>query len=158
MGWTVASYKKAVSSRTLSNYYKKPVKTGFLPLQSRNERLEKKGVPQYHNAYSLKGTGKYAKIAKELGVDALIFVYVDTQMSNSIGMGLGTYKFKAKIKLDVINPRTEEKILSLTVDGDGIEEKKQARWFKDDLHQDNSFAGVQAAVGMLTDKMKEKAL
>lgn len=156
-GFQVRGFTSTQKSPTLSSYYAKKVKTGFLPLQSRHERLEKQGVPQYHNVYSLKGSGKLASIARELKVDALVFAYIDTDVSNSFSLGpigLGSYSYSSEVKLDVIDPRSEEKILSIALTGDGVDEEKEAKWIKDDPYQDNSYRGVIAAFENLAKQVK----
>lgn len=85
-GWKVSSAADVKKSPSVTAYYNKSVKVGYLPLEKGDGRYERSGIPQYVNAASLAGKQEFAKIAKELGVDAVAIAYVHAKGSQSIPM------------------------------------------------------------------------
>lgn len=161
MNWKVVSADDAASSSTLKAFNGKSVKTGFLPLQQRHARQERTGIPMYHHigALAAKDPAQMKAIARELGVDALAFVYVNTEFGTgfSVGpFGVGTYEYKSNIILDIYDPLKGELIGKVTVDGEGVKEDKTPKSFGGDVIMANTFSGVQGASKLLVSKIKEK--
>lgn len=161
MHWRVLDADRTASSSTLKEFNARSVKIGFLPLQQRHARQERNGIPMYHHVASLaaKEPEQMKAIAKELGVDALAIVYVNTEFGTgfSVGpFGVGTYEYKSNIILDIYDSRSSELIGKVIVDGEGVKEDKTPKAFGGDVIMANTFAGVQGASKLLTTKIKEK--
>ncbi|MEM7647395.1 MAG: hypothetical protein AAF203_10830 [Pseudomonadota bacterium] len=153
-GWQVADPKATAKSPSLKRFYNRRVKTGFLPLQDHHERYKRNGIPRYETIAGLRGSGELSKIAKELKVDALIFVYTDTNIGNPLAL-IGSTNYSSKILFDVYQPRGEKFILRMSVQGDSIDEMKDVGSF-DNVTQSNSFKGFQKACNKLMSDLKKK--
>ncbi len=159
--WKVIGADEAAASSTLKAFNGRSVKTGFLPLQSRHERQERTGIPHYHHigALAAKDPAQMKAIARELGVDAVAFVYVDTNVGNSFSLGpigLGTYEYSSSMIVDIWDPRSDQIIAKLAINGDGVKEDKTPKTFEGNVTMANTFTGVQAAARKLTSTLKEK--
>ena len=131
VGWKVVSYKDTLKSPTLNTYYKKKVKVGYLPLNSGFERIEAKGIPQYHNIQSLKKTPKLQQIAKELGVDTLLFTYANSGyscMSVPIKGCVNTPKYFTNIIVQAYNPNTRKTIFNFSEKGPKIKAAEDLKY------------------------------
>lgn len=161
MKWKVLDADDVAASPVLKAFNARSVKTGFLPLQQRYARQEKAGVPHYHHmgAYAAKDAAAMKTLARELGVDAVAFVYVTTKFGTgfSVGpFGVGTYEYSSTIIFDIYDPRSDQLIGKVVVDGEGVKEDKAPKSFGGDVIVANSFAGVQGASSLLVSKIKEK--
>jgi hypothetical protein len=159
--WKVKDAEQTAASQSLKAFNARSVKTGFLPLQQRHARQERAGIPMYHHiaALAAKDPAQMKAIAKELGVDALAFVYVTTEFGTgfSVGpIGVGTYKYSSNIILDIYDPRSDQLIGKVTVNGEGVKEDKTPKAFGGDVIMANTFSGVKGAANQLVASIKEK--
>ena len=153
-GWQVLPGNKVRQSPTLKAFYNKKVKMGMWPLKQGKERYRREGIPQNHFLAGRRGEGELAKIAKELGVDALVFVYAETDIGNPLGI-LGPPKYSAKIMLDLMDKQGEKYIMRTSVNGDQVKETQAFGNF-DDITEANTFRGVKQATELLVDNITEK--
>lgn len=157
-GWKVLSKSQTESSTTLKAYYDKKVKKGFLPLQSGHERYEASGIPQFHNIQSLKKSEKLKQIAKELKVDALIFVYTLTNASNAFSLGpiaMGKTKYNAEFIFDVYHPFLNKNILK-TVHTGGKVKLDSSQSKTKNKREMGSYKGFVNATKELVTKIKKE--
>ena len=123
VGWDVLSYDRTQRSPTLKAYYNKKVKIGFMPLNRGFERIEANGIPQYHNIQSLKKTPQLEAIAKELGVDTLIFAYATSGwacMSVPVKGCVNTPKYFTSMVVKAYNPSSKQTVFTVSEKGPKI--------------------------------------
>lgn len=159
--WKVSSPEAVASSPAVKAFYERRVKVGFLPLQAKHERYERAGIPQYHHIASLKGKtpNELQAMASQLGVDALAFVYVDTNLGHAAsigGFGVGSTKYSSSMIFDLYDPRTDKTILKVTVNGEPTTVEKNPKTFGGNATEAGTFLGIEKASAQLVDKIKAK--
>ena len=158
-GWRVLSKDKTLSSPTLNAFYNKKIKKGYLPLQSFKERYKVEGMPQYHYIQALKKTPKLQKIAKELGVDALVFVYFNTSINSFLSLGpikIGPVHYRSQMMVDVYDPFIKKNVLKGGFTGKKTYLDKSQVYRKGSKTQYGTFQGLQNASKGIVAKMKDK--
>jgi hypothetical protein len=145
VGWAAkpaADVKKAPSVKA---FYNKAVKVGFFPLAKGESRYERDGLPQFIHVSSLAGKQEFAKMAKELGVDAIVVAYVHAKASTSIPM-VTKLNHNADTMIQVFDPTTDAMIMNFSSRGEDIEGTTKTKIGKDFL------AGVQKGTLAAVDK------
>lgn len=160
-GWSVLSKDKTLKSPTLNAFYNKKVKFGYLPLQAYKERYRVEGIPQYHYIQALKKTPKLQQIAKELGVDSLVFVYFDTRMGHFLSLGpikIGPKHYRSQMLVRVYNPFTKKDLVLGGHLGKKVYLDKSKVYKKGHRTQYGSLQGLQNTSKGFVSKLKVKTL
>lgn len=155
--WKVAPYSRVVNAPTVKAFYNKKVKVGFLPLKSGYERYKANGVPQYHFIQALKKSGKLKQMASEIGVDALVFVYVSAGWSKAFSLGpigFGSTKYRSNILLDVYSPFKNKNLLKKVLNGKKVVGDKA--WPQNKKLEYGSFKAIQKTSKDLIDALVDK--
>jgi len=157
-GWRVLKQSDLKRSPTLAAIYRKKIKVGTLPLESNHERYRANGVEQFHYTHYLKKNGAAQKIAKELGVDALVFTYFNTDLKLAL-LGMGKTKYKSKITMELYSPKVGKKIMFESITGDAITKTDSAKAlaaFNGSKTQYNTFKSSVRAIDQLVAKVQNK--
>jgi hypothetical protein len=131
-GWQVRSAADVQASPTLSAFYNKSVKVGYLPLQQGEARYEREKIPQFPHAASLAGKGEFAKIAQELKVDALAIVYVHAKGSASIPF-VSKISHSADVMMNIFDPTEDKMIMNFSSGGKEVDGTTRTKIGKDFL-------------------------
>lgn len=129
-GWTVKAASDVKNSPSLKAFYNKNIKIGMLPLDQGDGRYERDGIPQYHHVASLAGDKEFAKIAKELGVDAVAVAYVRATGSQTIPF-VSTISHKATVTMQIFDPAADEIIMNFSSNGKEVEGTTKTKIGKD---------------------------
>ncbi len=159
-GWQFVPYSKVVRSPTISRMYqmkKKTVQTGVPPLRGGNDRLERSRIPQTYYIHQADINDK-RKLAKELGVDAIVTARIITHVNQFkvLGIGFGDLKFQSNVILEVLEPNRDESILRISEMGEEISsvDSKFMGFNSEDEHMKKTYKGIYVATDELLNEMK----
>lgn len=156
VGWQIKSDSDVRSSSVVSTFYKKPIKIGMFPLEKGSGRFEKEGIPQYAHVGSLIGKGELAKMAKDLGVDAVAAVYVKSQGSSSIPF-VTNINHSASITIQIFDPVSDSVIMLFSSNGKeikGTTKTKMGKDFEADI-QKGALASIDQFVLDIKERLKD---
>jgi hypothetical protein len=152
-GWQVKPADVVRNSPSLKAFYNKSVKVGYLPLEKGDGRFERTGIPQYIHAASLAGKQEFAKIAKELGVDAVASAYVHAKGSQSIPL-ISTIHHSSTTMFQIYDPVTDTLIMNFVSNGPDVEGKTKTKIGKD--FEEAQHKGTLAGVDKFSDDLGKK--
>jgi hypothetical protein len=160
MKWTVVGADKVMTSAALREFHAKNMKWGSQPLQPRHERQERIGIPQYHHMNALVGkkNGPLQTIAAELGVDALAFVYVETNITYPVsmgGLGMGSASYYSQVNVDFYNPAKDQLMMRVRATGDEMKQGEGSKPFVTGSTEANTFGGVERAANAVVPQLKK---
>lgn len=152
-GWQVRNAEDVKNSPSVKAFYNKNVKIGYLPLAQGDGRFERDGIPQYVHVASLKGKNEFAKMAKDLGVDAVAVVYVQAKGSQTIPF-VTTLKHSASFIFQIFDPNTDSLAMLYTNDGKEVEGLTKTKLGKD--FETSVQKGTLASVDKFGDDLKKR--
>jgi hypothetical protein len=149
-GWDVLSYKETVKSPSLKNYYNKKVKKGYFPLVKGKSRIAAKGIPQHYYIEGLRKSPILDSIAKELGVDALVFAYSNTtkKCMGVMGNCVNTPKYNSQVMITVYDAIKDHKIVFSSFKGPNVKKQAQGKYKMDRLKTAMWMANIKAFEGV----------
>lgn len=129
-GWQVKSASDVKNSPSVKAFYSKSVKFGLLPLSQGEARYERDGVPEYVHVASLAGKQQFAKMAKELGVDAVAVAYVRATSSQTVPL-ISTIHHAATVTFQIFDPAADDLIMLFTSNGKEVEGQTKTKMGKE---------------------------
>jgi len=126
MGWDVLSYKETLRSPSLKKYYNRKVKKGYFPLTRGKKRLGLNGIPQHYYIQGLRKSPVLDAITKELKVDALVFLYSNTN-KKCIGVAgncVNTPKYSSNILFNTYDALSDKTLINMNFNGPKVKKLK----------------------------------
>lgn len=128
MGWQVVSYKETLKSPSLKKYYNKKIKKGYFPLTRGRRRIEVNGIPQHYYIQGLRKSPVLDSITRELGVDALVFLYMNTNRKcmSVAGNCVNAPKYSSSVTLNAYDALRDKSLINMSFNGPKIKKQKNA--------------------------------
>lgn len=152
-GWKVKSPEEVLASASVKEYYGRRVKHGMLPLEQGVGRYERKGIPQSHHVASAIGKGDFAKLARDLNVDAIVAVYVISRGTQTVPM-FTKINHSASVMIQIFDPVSDDLIMLSSSNGKEVGGSTKTKIGKDFLADVEK--GALASVGQFGDDFSKR--